>query len=271
MKTLLLLLLPFIMFAQKADSARVHKTAHNDISRLPTQNVSGDVVRVQKNWSFGVLYVPYYSGTTYDLMQNSTSDPGLYSISENKTELEAELAYGFSALRLSLSAGYSSSYNDSRSTEHQEYSGNQSESGYLNTSGLKLLDFTLGLRYYFTDVLPENVSIFAEAGFGKQLAFAEYKNEYFSSDPPPDIINENNAAEFIEELNSPWHFNVGFGAEYFFSQSLSLKSNIRVLYSSVSGEYKSRYVSEYNTHSTSSEQTLRYFTTKIGLGLNFYF
>ena len=82
-------------------------------------------------------------------------------------------------------------------------------------------------------------------------------------------MNEDNIEEFTEELNSPWHFNFGFGAEYFFNESLSLNSNIRVLYSSSSGEYNSRYVYKTESSSRVEERSFTNFSTKIGLGLNF--
>ncbi len=262
MKTLLLIIFPLIIFAQTQDSNAEAALRSGDDSQ---ENL--------KDWSFGVLYVPYYSGTVYRLFESQSypSDPTLYSLSENKTDLEAELTYGVSALRLSLSAGYSSSYEDTRHEEHNNYSGTQNESGYVSTMGLKLLDFTVGLKYYFGNILDENVIIYTEAGLGKQIAFAENNYDYIFVEPQPGVINEDNAAEFTEELNSPWHFNLGFGAEYFFNQSLSLKSNIRVLYSSVNGRYNSRYVTETSTQTVSEERTFTYFVTKIGLGLNFYF
>jgi hypothetical protein len=261
MKTLILLLFPFITFAQiqnsKAEAAV--KSGTNPESSV-------------KQWSFGVLYVPYYSGTVYRVYNYQyPSNPDIYSVSENKTDLEAELTYGFPDFRFSLSAGYSSSYEYSNHQEHEDYFGSQSASGYVNTMGLKLLDFTIGFKSYFGDLLPERVSIYAEAGLGKQIAFANNNYEQLFVEPQPGEINEDNSTEYIEELNSPWHLNFGFGAEYLFNESLSLKSDIRVLYSSVAGDFTSRHITENNNHYVTEERTFRYFTTKIGLGLNFYF
>ncbi len=255
MKTLMFLLIPFIMFSQtqgqKADAAL--KSGPDPQDGL-------------KKWSFGVLYVPYYSGTVFNRDVYSNHD--IYSVSENKTDLEAELTYGFPVFRVSFTAGYSSSY---ESEHYEDHSSGGYSNGYRITMGLKMIDFTIGFKSYFGNFHVERVSVYVEAGFGKQFAFAENNYEQLFVEPQPGEVNEDNSGEYIQELNSPWHLNFGFGAEYFFNESLSLKSNIRVLYSSVSGSFNSLHITENNEQYATDETTFRYFTTKIGLGLNFYF
>lgn len=225
-----------------------------------------------KNWSFGLLYVPYYSGIKYSINNTNypPSPPETYSYSESETNLEGQLSYGFTSdLRVTLDAAYSSSFAETRYEQH--VSGNYfDDSGTLRTLGLKLIDFSIGVKYFFQDIVTEKVSIYVLAGFGKQFAFAKRKYEVLFQQDPSYTIKDN-AEEYLEDLNSPFHFNLGFGAEYFFNESLSLTSNIRVLYSTVSGKYDQSYISEFETRTNSEEYSSSDFITRFGLGLNFYF
>jgi hypothetical protein len=231
--------------------------------------------RHYKKWSFGILYVPYFSGTNYRVVtiDNGYNPPSIYiyNIVNNETNMEAQLSYGITPeLRATIDAGYTSSFVEERSETHYTNLDYSNDYGIINTIGLKLLDFNLGLKYYFGKFFSDKVNIYALAGFGKQIAFAqnEYKNLY-----PDEIqyIQEDNLEEFTEDLNSPWHFNIGFGAEYFFNESLSLTSNIRILYSSAYGKYNYRYVYASTSSTREEEYTKSDFITRIGLGLNFYF
>jgi len=225
-----------------------------------------------RNWSFGVLYIPYYSGIKYGIDYNydPSQQPLTYSFSDFETNLEGQLSYGIvSGLRVTLDAAYSSSYAETRYERH--ISGNYVDDyGTLNTLGLKLFDFTLGVKYYFKDIITEKVSIYALAGFGKQFAFANRKYEELFV-PEPTYTIQDNAEEYLEDLNSPFHFNLGFGVEYFFNESLSLTSNIRILYSVVSGKYNYKFISEFETQTRSEEYSSSDVITRFGLGLNFYF
>ncbi len=225
-----------------------------------------------KNWSFGILYVPYYSGIIYSINNSyyPPSPPETYSWSESETNLEGQLSYGFvSNLRVTLDAAYRSSFAETRYEQH--VGGNYfDDSGSLSTLGLKLIDFSIGVKYFFKDIITEKVSIYALAGFGKQFAFAKRKYELLFQQEPGYTIKDN-AEEYLEDLNSPFHFNLGFGAEYFFNESLSLTSNIRVLYFTVSGKYDYSYISEFETRTTSEDYSSSEFITRFGLGINFYF
>lgn len=225
-------------------------------------------------WSFGILYVPYNSGKIYNVSSGSSypTDPSIYYSIESEINMEAQLAYGITQnFRFTLDAGYSSTLNKSRYEYHYVYDSYDNNQGYENTIGLKMLDFTLGLKYYFKNFTPQNVNIYASLGVGKQIAFAQNKYEDLFLDPVPGIIKQDNVEEFAEKINSPWHFNIGFGAEYFFNNSLSLIANIRVLYSSSTGKFNSRYITDYQTTTRFEEYTQRDFSTRIGLGVNFYF
>ena len=226
-------------------------------------------------WSFGVLYVPYYTGTIYRVIRNNgypPDDPDIFAVVDNQVDLEAQIAYGITPeLKISFDAGYTSSFSDSRFESHQRSTNYEYDQGSVSTIGLKMLDFNIGLKYYFKNIIAQKVSIYAAAGLGKQIAFAQNEYEVLFREPIPGVITEDNIEEYTEELNSPWHFNIGFGAEYFFNESLSLISNIRVLYSSATGKYNSRYVYQTDSSTEYQEKTFREFSTRIGIGLNFYF
>ena len=127
-------------------------------------------------WSFGVLYVPYYTGNVYTVYRNGNNppEPNIYTYVENQISLEAQLAYAITPeLRATFDAGYSSTFSESRNELHQSNSGNSYDQGSISTVGLKLLDFNLGLKYYIKNIIIEKVSIYAAASFGKQIAFAQ--------------------------------------------------------------------------------------------------
>jgi hypothetical protein len=134
-----------------------------------------------------------------------------------------------------------------------------------------LFDFNLGIKYYLKNILSGKVTIYALAAVGKQFAFAEEKYEILFQNPPAGVIRVDNQDEFTEDINSPLHFNFGFGAEYFFNESLSLTSNIRFIYSKVEGNYHSRTISEYETETKSLDIKRSDFMTRVGVGFNFYF
>ena len=257
----------------KEELARLSTNENNDQTEMTTNVLIGKNTLENRNWSFGVLYIPYYSGTKYVINYNNyypPSTPVTYSIADFETNLEGQLSYGIvSGLRVTLDAAYSSSFAETRYERH--YSGSyQDDYGTLSTIGLKLIDFNIGVKYYFNDFITEKVSIYALVGFGKQFAFAKSKYEELLL-PEPGHTIQDNAAEYLEDLNSPFHFNLGFGVEYFFNESLSLTSNIRVLYSAVSGKYDYKFISEFQTETRSEEYTSSDVITRFGLGLNFYF
>ena len=253
--------------------ARLTTSGNNDQTETTTNSLIVKKTLENKNWSFGILYVPYYSGMKYGITYNNyypPSTPETYSYADFETNLEGQFSYGtVSNLRVTLDAAYSSTFAETRYETH--VSGNFIDDyGTLRTLDLKIIDFTMGVKYYFNDVITNMVSIYALAGFGKQFAFAKSNYEELFI-PEPGYTIQDNAGEYLEDLNSPWHFNLGFGAEYFFNESLSLTSNIRILYSAVSGEYDYKLISDFETLTRYEEYSSSDVITRFGLGLNFYF
>ncbi|QQS37220.1 MAG: outer membrane beta-barrel protein [Ignavibacteriales bacterium] len=236
--------------------------------------VKGD--ESKNRWSFGVLYVPYFTDRLYNVVISSSNPPSFstYYITENEINLEGQLAYNFQPdFSVSLDFSYSDTQSEIRSEDHSRGMYNNFDEGEITKSGLSVFDFSIGLKYYLHNRIPGKVSAYVLAGFGKQFAFAEETSEVLFSTYPNTLVFENNVEEYLEDLNSPWHFNLGFGAEYFFNQSLSLVSNIRFLYSATTAKYDSRstYIGQETTYSSSREYKTSYVNTRFGLGLNFYF
>lgn len=250
----------------------------------PESNLTGStnlqVIKPGTNinkWSFGVLYIPYFSGNIYKMYYTGASQYpyDLYSNSINQINLEAQLAYAvLPQLRITFDAGYSALIREENSAAHYRSINDpyyNYDRGNENINGLKLLDFNIGAKYYFQNFISNKVSVYAIFGFGKQFAFSEIKDKDLYITPNPDDISEDNSEEFNEEINSPWHFNFGFGAEYFFNESLSLTSNIKLLYSTHTGTFESRTVNLSYSQTYKQEYSLKEFVTRIGLGFNFYF
>lgn len=228
-----------------------------------------------KKWSFGVLLIPYYSGTIYSVIQYYSYNPPdvlISSYANNEINIQGQLAYALvSDVMLTLDVSYSSTYSELSSEYHRRNEFEDFDSGLKTTNGLYLFDFSLGLKYYFLEFNSNNVNIYALAGFGRQFAFADVSEENLYPGPGPRPIIEDNMADYLEEMNSPWHLDFGFGAEYLFNESLSLNSNIRFIYTNASSEYDYRYIDNYETITRSIEYSTSEFVTHIGIGINFYF
>ncbi len=228
-----------------------------------------------KKWSFGVLLIPYYSGTTYRVIHSFERYPPKVITtgnSDNEINMQCQLSFRIvSKIMLTLDVTYTSTHNELRSEFHNSSGGNEYDSGTQTADDLSMFDFSLGLKYYALEFFPNNVNFYLLVGFGHQFAFAEVNGQDLYPGPEPVPFFEDNMAEYLEGLNSPWHLDFGFGVEYFFNESLSLNSNIRFIYSSISSEYNYSYSSEYGTENSSIEYSNSEFKTRIGLGLNFYF
>lgn len=231
-------------------------------------------------WSFGITYIPNFESNTYYISDNYYSPPQVEVrvSSAKETLFEGQFTYlVIPDLRLTLDLGYSNAYEENGYEEHREIPINSSTYHYgrTNINSLKLFTFDLGLKYNITRILNQKVSAFILAGIGKQYAFAKSETKYpFTTTSLTDYY-EYNTEEFIEDLNSPFHINLGFGAEYFFNKSLSIFSNIRFYYTSVDTKYEYRSINTWNSNaemrSGSTTVKLSDVYTRIGIGMNFYF
>jgi len=226
-------------------------------------------------WSFGVLYVPYYSGKTHYLQWFREYNIYVFSVSESRTLFEGQLAFLLlPRLRITFDIGYTSTYDRNREERHIRNSdyNSKDDKGLLVMNDLSILTFSVGAKYYLHPLKEQKVSAYFTAGFGKQLAFCSIKQEeLFIDENEPHLETDHNIEEFTEDLNSPWLFNAGFGTEYAFNCSLTLFANIRFYYTTVSAAYDYRTVYGPQTTSGSKEIEKSNVSTLIGLGLNFYF
>ncbi len=244
--------------------------AKNDSSM---KDNSKQILALTKKWSFGILLIPNYSGMIYDIYYNpystyesSTFEVSTYGHNTNQINMEGQFSYSVSEnTRLTFNITYTSTSNEIKDEYHNTSTDLIYNSGDLTTRGLDLIDLSLGLKYYFTDLSLEKVTAYTFGGIGKQFASVkyEYKNLYTNT----QSSSTNEEEEYLSDLNSPWHLNLGFGVEYFFNESLSLTSVFYFQYSNISTTYK---YSGQNSNS-SKEYSYSDIITSIGVGANFYF
>ena len=248
---------------------------NEDLKNNPLNNI-----QIQNNeykkWSFGVLYVPYNSVLVYSLEESYyQSQPSIFGRVVNETNMEVQLSYAvMDILRLTFDVSYTSTNYERRDEIHSRNTTGdyRSDWGNLIKEDLTLFDFNIGAKLYLNNFISEKVSVYLLAGIGKQIAAADFEDKNLFPIPNPSVISsENNLNEFTKDVNSPLHYNVGFGAEYFFNESLSLTSNIRFIYSMISAEYRSGTLKQMEAIAKTTDYEKSNFITRVGLGLNFYF
>ncbi|MCL6494184.1 MAG: hypothetical protein K6T54_05310 [Ignavibacterium sp.] len=225
-----------------------------------------------KKWSMGVLFVPYYSGEVNQVIVD-IYPPYVVVYNSTTNEINMEWFLNFSVTEqfsFIFDFSYNSDYYETKVIQSRFTNYDTTKYGVFDNKGIKKLNIHLGGKFYFFKKIPETVNIFALAGFGRQFAFAERSNIDLIQSPGSPIV-ESNEADFLENINSLWKLYLGFGAEYYLNNSLSIISQVRFLYSSSSGKLNIRYKDDYTTRTTSSEVKLSNWITRIGLGLNFYF
>lgn len=230
---------------------------------------------LERNNSFGFFYSPFVQGKRVIHFNDYFSNIGYVIIEENSTVVESQFATAIKdRLHLSLNLVYSSYTTKKRSEYHRvDFDPvGQSDSGFEELNSLKIFTIEAGLKYYFSDFTPKQTSVFVSAGIGKKLAFVKNRDkDLFKDNPGNETQITDNLEDFLEELNSPFLLQLGFGAEYFFNKSLSLHSSIRFYYSSINAKYKQTEVNEYSETNRTTKYTSDEITTHIGFGLNFYF
>ncbi|MFN3872473.1 MAG: hypothetical protein ACK4R9_05695 [Ignavibacterium sp.] len=226
-----------------------------------------------KKWSVGLTLIPYYSGENYRISYNVYPENIIYIITNSFNEINLEWYLNYSVSKkfdVTFDFSYSSDYSERRMVTSENTDYGNTNSGSFVKSGMRKINIHLGVKYYLFDKKQEDVSVYFLAGFGRQFAFSEESVENLFP-RPNDPVREDNMEEFLEDINSPWHINAGFGTEYFLNNSVSLTSVIRFFYASSSGKFKVREISQYYRRTSELETTISKVMTRIGIGLNFYF
>jgi hypothetical protein len=223
-------------------------------------------------FSFGILYVPTAIDQRivyYDSYSSSYS-----IIYDYSTLIESQLSYNLhKGLFVTLNLAYTSASVKIKYVRQQVNTDpvNTYDEGTEMENALKQFTFEFGIKYYFKEFFSNKVSAFVLAGIGKTTAYAKEEYKILFQDEDPDYSISDNSEEYLEDLSSPFLFQIGFGTEYFFNEYLSLHSSIRLYYSTVSGEYKETYTSPSYQRTTIREKEESDVSTKVGLGINFYF
>ncbi len=226
-------------------------------------------------WSFGFNYIPYNSGVIYSLYEYDSPEsmPALNYGYSSTIKMEGEFSYKVMP-RLSITAnlGYMVSNQEDNSSINRRYIPSPNyENSSENEDKIKIFNFILGIRYYLIDLFNQKSSAFVFAGVGKQFAFASSYHNSFNSSSTSVNKPITNGNDFIEDLNSPYRLNIGFGAEYFFNESITVKSFIRLNYCKSSADYNAIFVNSLYEVSKKYHFEKADTNTEIGLGLNFYF
>lgn len=243
-----------------------------NLSEITSEVNSGEFLN-DKKWSVGLNLVPYYSGENYRISYNVYPENIIYIITNSFNEINLEWYLNYSVSKkfdLTFDLSYSSDYSEQRRVTSENTDYGNTNSGSFAKSGMRKINIHLGVKYYLFDKEQENVSVYFLAGFGRQFAFSEESVENLFPNPNYPV-REDNMEEFLEDINSPWHINAGFGTEYFLNNSISLTSVIRFFYASSSGKFKVREISQYYRRTSELETTISKVMTRIGIGLNFYF
>lgn len=222
-------------------------------------------------WSFGFEYIPYYWGDTFTYLPDVIQDYALAPYYNNKVMMESSFSYKvFNKIRILFNIGYNQKSYEERKENYSRNNGNSYNSGYERTEKLNILFLSAGVKYSLKELSPNNVGPYLLFNLGKRFAFptSSYKNLI---DYTQQGITENNAEDYLKEINSPYYVTFGFGAEYAFNNSLTLFSAINISYYHTSGKFEYRNVNPNYEDSLTKDMKISSFETRIGVGLNFYF
>jgi hypothetical protein len=256
-------------YIDKRSKGIEEEVAKND--SLMKNNTDKQILALNKKWSFGILLIPDYSGTMYNIFYNTypSYEVSTYGYKTNQINMEGQFSYSNSQnTRITFNIMFISTSSELKEEYHSNGI-NYYTSGDITTRGLDLIDLSLGFKYYFLDFSLEKITAYMLGGIGKQFAFVKNGSKDLYNATQSTSSSNDNEEEYLGDLNSPWHLNLGFGVEYFFNESLTLTSVFYFQYSNISATYN--YRSQDQTSSSSKEYSYSEIVTQIGVGANFYF
>jgi hypothetical protein len=227
-----------------------------------------------KKWSFGMQILPYDSRNIIYVDGINDYSIGIRTVKYNadKINFTANLSYLITHnISLLFETNYYSTHSEDSYEMHQRNYNYENDYGTTYKYGLKIFDLSLGVKYYFTDLNDDNVNLYTVFSVGKQFAFVQNVRKDLLYEPAPSQQIDNNIEDFTEQLNSPFHFKLGFGVDYFINNYLSIGSSIKLNYSQFDGTYKARNITDDFNNSSMRKYSFEEFSTIIGLGVSFYF
>ena len=261
----------------KINSER-EKKRHAAIEKLNRLGDTGEETADEKepaqlepDWSFGFEYIPYFLGNVFRRIPNAYYNVEIDLPSYSKVMMESSFSYGINEkFRILFNLGYSEFNFKYRRNRTAGYDGNIDKSGFERVANLRILFAGVGVKYRLKNFSVNSVSPYLTANVGKRFASGDkFQKELYPKSG--GSVFENNEDQFLEEINSPYFLSAGFGAEYFFNNSLALFSELSFNYSYAKSTFKNREVGESYEDASSDEYIFSAWETRIGVGLNFYF
>lgn len=248
-------------------------------NELSDRIMKGKEVVTGKNWenekrpkfSFGIFYIP---NSLEKQIIHFDDNSNMYStIEEYSPQIESQFSFNLhKRLYLTFNFAYNSAFIKNKNVVQELNTNpvNTNNYGSESEQTLKLFTVELGFKYYLIDLFSNKVSAYVLAGIGKTFAWAKDEKKYLFQEVNPNNTIINNRSEYLEDLSSPFLFQVGFGTEYFFNNYLSVHSSIKLYYSTISANYNEKITYENYQRTEKREINKSDLVTKVGIGLNFY-
>lgn len=246
----------------------VNKT--ETIVKTGRRPLPGDEYSANLVWTFGITWFPAVNspGTYYYYPDYIPESIGLMVFKTPR--MDGYLAYKIADnIAVTATLGISASTNDSREVSRTTNTSNPNvvviESEVQ--SSITNLDLVIGSQFAFFKPANGKIELDAFFALGKQLSFVDTKN------PPTSLsgVPESEIANYIRDINSPWHLDFGLRLQYYFNENLSLSPVMNFRYFWTKAQYTSETIA--SGYKRTADITRKYsgMSTEFGIGLNFHF
>ncbi len=258
---------------ERAERLKVRKKIKEEKQLISQKSKN---IQKRNKWSFGLLYIPNYSEKIYRISSYDYYGYKFTVLADpvKKSLIKSQFTYRiFPRLRIVFNVAYTKLFSKNRWEKHVENltGGSDYDYGHIQTNDLKIIIGNLGIKYFLSPIRIKKVSLYVLASVGKQWAFSNFKYKILFVDQNDQPEIESNINTYLEDLNSPLIFNLGFGAEYFVNESFSLNSRLFFSYSTKHSTFDYRSNNTYDITSIINETKNSEVLTEVGFGLNFYF